>query len=212
MKKLYLSLLFLSIGLTLFAQSANPIAIHIEGGVKYNFKYNDYSVSHNDYDKNEGFSGAQFFISGLYSLNKNLSAGVGAGVNIYTRYVTYFDGITSVPVYANVLYKLPTSGDFIPFIDLKLGYGIVSRNYVTSPPGGVAPYQEEDFNVKNSGGVYTSPSVGLLFPLNNTAISLSLTYDLQVMKAKLTQLSGEMISDQTMTHSNTIGLRVGYIF
>ena len=212
MKKLYLSLLFLCIEITLFAQSANPIAIHVEGGVKYDFKYNDYSVSHNDYDKNEGFSGAQFFISGLYSLNNNLSAGVGAGVNIYTRYVTYFDGITSVPVYANVLYKLPSSGDFIPFIDLKLGYGIVSRNYVTSPPGGVAPFQEEDFNVRNSGGLYASPSVGILFPLNNTAISLSLTYDLQVMKAKLSQLSGEIISNQTMTHSNTIGLRIGYMF
>ena len=212
MKTFYLSLLFMCISLTAFAQSANRIAIHVEGGVKYNFKYNDYSVDYNDYDKNRGFSGAQFFISALYPLNKNLSAGLGAGVNIYTRYITYFDGITSVPIYANVLYKLPTSGDFIPFIDLKLGYGIVSRSYVTSPPGGIAPYQEEDFNVNNSGGIYASPSVGLLFPLNNTAISLSLTYDLQVMKAKLTQLSGEMISDQTMTHSNTIGLRVGYIF
>ena len=212
MKKFYLALLFLCIGFTLFAQSAKPIAIHVEGGVKYNVKYNDYSVSHNDYDKNSGFSGVQFFVSALYPLHKNLSAGVGAGVNIYTRYVTYFDGITSVPIYANVLYKLPSSGDFIPFIDLKLGYGIVSRSYVTSPPGGIAPFQEEDFNVKNSGGIYASPSVGLLFPLNNTAISLSLTYDLQVMKAKLTQLSGEMISNQTMTHSNTIGLRVGYIF
>ena len=141
-----------------------------------------------------------------------MSAGIGAGVNVYTRYMTYFDGITSVPVYANVLYQLPTSGDFVPFVDLKLGYGIISRNYVTSPPGGIAPYQEEDFNVKNSGGIYASPSVGLMFPLNNTAISLSLTYDLQVMKAKLTQLSGKMISDQTMTHSNTIGLRVGYMF
>lgn len=212
MKAFYLSLLFLCISLIAFTQSANRLAIHVEGGVKYNFKYDDYSGSYNDYDENRGFSGAQFFISGLYSLNNNLSAGVGAGVNIYTRYVTYFDGITSVPIYANVLYKLPTSGDFIPFIDLKLGYGIVSRSYVTSPPGGIAPFQEEDFNVKNSGGIYASPSVGLLFPLNNTAISLSLTYDLQVMKAKLTQLSGEMISNQTMTHSNTIGLRVGYIF
>lgn len=205
MKRLYLLLLFVSIGLTLFAQSANRIAIHVEGGLKYNVKSHDYA-------EDDGFSGVQFFASALYPLSKNLSVGLGAGVNIYTRYVTYFDGITSVPVYANVFYKLPSSGDFIPFVDLKLGYGIVSRSYVTSPPGGVAPYQEEDFNVKNSGGIYASPSVGVLFPLNNTAISLSLTYDLQVMKAKLSQLSGEKISDQTMTHSNTIGLRVGYIF
>ena len=205
MKTFYLSLFFLCISLTAFAQSANPIAIHVEGGVKYNLKSHEYA-------EDDGFSGAQFFISGLYSLNKNLSAGVGAGVNIYTRYVTYFDGITSVPVYANVLYKLPSSGDFIPFVDLKLGYGIVSRNYVTSPPGGLAPFQKEDFNVKNSGGIYVSPSVGILFPLDNTAISLSLTYDLQVMKATLSQLSGEKISHQTMTHSNTIGVRIGYMF
>lgn len=152
METFYLSLLFLCISLTTFTQSANSIAIHVEGGVKYNFKYNDYSVDHNDYDTNRGFSGAQFFISALYPINKNLFAGLGAGVNIYTRYVAYFDGITSVPVYANVLYKLPSSGDFITFVDFKLGYGIVSRNYVTSPPGGIAPYQDEDFNVKNSGG------------------------------------------------------------
>ena len=73
--------------------------------MKYSFKYDDYSGSYNDYDENRGFSGVQLFISGLYSLNENLSAGVGAGVNIYTRYVTYFDGITFVPIYANVLYK-----------------------------------------------------------------------------------------------------------
>ena len=205
MKTLYLSLLLLCFGFTLSAQPAKKIAFHAEGGVKYNVKSHKYA-------EDDGFSGAQFFLSGLYQFNENFSAGVGAGVNIYTRYVAYFDGITSVPVYANVLCKLPSSGDFIPFIDMKLGYGIVSRNYVASPEGGIAPFQEDDFNVKNSGGIYASPSVGLLFPLNNTSISVSLTYDLQVMKAELTQLSGEKISHQTMTHSNTIGLRIGYMF
>ncbi len=87
MKTNYLSLLFLCISLTAFAQRDNQIALHVEGGVKYNFKYNDYSVDHNDYDTNRGFSGAQFFISALYPINKNLFAGLGAGVNIYTRYV-----------------------------------------------------------------------------------------------------------------------------
>lgn len=74
MKTLYLSLFFMCSSLTAFAQSANRIALHVEGGVKYNVKYNNNSVSHNDYDKNRGFSGVQFFISGLYPINKKMSA------------------------------------------------------------------------------------------------------------------------------------------
>lgn len=212
MKTIYLSILFMCVGLSVFAQKANRVIVHVEGGAKYDVKPNHYS----GYDFNsqeEGFSGYQFFVTGLYPIYERFAAGVGAGVNVYTRYDEYFDNITSFPVYANAVYKLlPTSRDFVPFIDLKVGYGIVSRNYTITRILETFPEQRKDINVKNSGGIYVSPSVGILFPLNNTAISVSLAYDLQRMKAKLTDLSSERISEQTKTHNNTLALRIGFVF
>lgn len=122
---LFLFLFFLCSGLPAFSQKSKRIVVHVEAGVKYDVKPNIYS----GYDFNsqdEGFSGVQFFVSGIHPMNDNFAAGVGAGVNVYTRYDEYFDNITSFPVYANAVYKIPTSGDFVPFVDLKLGYGIVS--------------------------------------------------------------------------------------
>ncbi len=205
MKTLYLSLLFICIGLNMFAQKANKIVVHVEAGVKYDVKSNDYA-------DDDGFSGVQFFVSELYPMNENFAAGLGTGVNLYTRFDEYFDKITSIPLYANAIYKLPTSGDFIPFVDLKLGYGIVSRDYIITRILETFPEQRKELNVKNYGGIYLSPSVGVLFPLNKTAISLSLSYDLQRMKAKLTDLSGERISEESKTYANTLTLRIGYIF
>lgn len=207
MKTVYLSLLLLCISLTTFAQSGNKIAIHVEGGVKYDFKFNS-----DDYTDDEGFSGAQFFISGTYPLSKSLAGGIGAGLNIYTRYIPYFDGITSVPIFANIIYKLPDSGDFIPFVDLKMGYGIVSRSYDTSAATGANPNNDKDYHIKNSGGAYISPSIGILFPMKNTAFTLSLSYEVQVMKAKLSDMSGMKISEQTKNHAETLALRIGYLF
>lgn len=207
MKTVYLSLLLLCISLTTFAQSGNKIAIHVEGGVKYDFKFNS-----DDYTDDEGFSGAQFFISGTYPLSKSLAGGIGAGLNIYTQYIPYFDGITSVPIFANIIYKLPDSGDFIPFVDLKMGYGIVSRSYDASAATGANPNNDKDYHIKNSGGAYISPSIGILFPMKNTAFSLSLSYEVQVMKAKLSDMSGMKISEQTKNHAETLALRIGYLF
>lgn len=207
MKTVYLSLLLLCISLSTFAQSGNKIAIHVEGGVKYDFKFNS-----DVYSDDEGFSGAQFFISGTYPLSKYLAGGIGTGVNIYTRYVPYFDGITSVPIFTNIIYKLPDFGDFIPFVDVKMGYGIVSRSYNATAAPGSNPNNDKDYHVKNSGGAYFSPSVGILFPMTNTAFSLSLSYDVQVMKAKLSDMSGMKISEQTKTHAKTLALRIGYLF
>ena len=62
MKHIYLSLLFIFIGLTVFAQKSNRIIVHLEAGVKYDVKSN----LNSGYDFNsseEGFSGYQFFVS-----------------------------------------------------------------------------------------------------------------------------------------------------
>lgn len=212
MKPIYLSLLFLCCGLTLFAQKANRVILHVEAGAKYDVKPNHYS----GYDFNsqeEGFSGYQFFVSGLYPMNERFAAGVGGGVNVYTRYDEYFDNIISFPVYANAVFKLlSTSRDFVPFIDLKVGYGIVSRDYIVTHFLEIFPEERIDTNVKNSGGVYVSPSIGIMFPWDDRAFSLSLSYDLQTMKSKLTDLSHERISEHTKTHTNTLALRIGFMF
>ena len=210
MKTIYLSLLFLCLGLTAFAQKSNRIIVHVEAGVKYDVKPNTYS----GYDFNsqeEGFSGYQFFVSGLYPINDNFAAGIGAGVNVYTRYDEIFDKITSVPVYSNAIYKIPTSGAFVPFVDLKLGFGIVSRDYIVTRILASSPEQRQDLSVKNSGGLYVSPSVGIMFPWDDRAFSVSLSYDLQTMKAKYSEPSGP-ISEQTKTHTHTLALRLGFMF
>lgn len=204
MKTIYLSLLFLCLGLTTFAQKSNRIIVHVEGGAKFDVRSNDYADE-------RGFSGYQFFVSGLYPISENFAAGVGAGVNVYTRYDEIFDKITSVPVYANAVYKIPTSKDFVSYVDLKLGYGIVSRDYIVTRILEIFPEQRQELNVKNSGGLYVSPSIGYLFPWDDRAFTVSLSYDLQLMKAKYSEPSGPIL-EQTKTHSNTFALRVGFMF
>lgn len=212
MKTIYLFLFFMCSGLTLFAQKENRIVLHVEAGAKYDVKPNHYS----GYDFNsqeKGFSGYQLFVSGLYPMNERFAAGVGAGANVYTRYDEYFDNITSFPVYANAVYKLlPTSRDFVPFIDVKVGYGIISREYRVTHFLEIYPEERIDRNVKNSGGLYVSPSIGIMFPWDDRAFTLSLSYDLQTMKSKLTDLSNETISTNTKTHTNTLALRIGFMF
>ncbi|MGV8963961.1 MAG: hypothetical protein ACOH2V_11370 [Candidatus Saccharimonadaceae bacterium] len=205
MKSIYLSLLFLCLGLTAFAQKSNRIVVHLEAGAKYDLKSNGNADT-------EGFSGYQFFVSAIKPVNENFAAGLGAGVNVYTRYVEYFDNIISYPVYANALYKLPTSGDFVPFIDMKLGYGIISNSYTTKKNIELFPNDQEEFNVKNIGGLYVSPSIGVMFPWDTKALTLSVSYELQNMKAQFSDMSGARISDQTKTHTNTLALRLGFMF
>ena len=205
MKSIYLSLLFLCLGLTAFAQKSNRIVVHLEAGAKYDLKSNGNADT-------EGFSGYQFFVSAIKPVNENFAAGLGAGVNVYTRYVEYFDNIISYPVYANALYKLPTSGDFVPFIDMKLGYGIISNSYTTKKNIELFPNDQEEFNVKNIGGLYVSPSIGVMFPWDTKALTLSVSYELQNMKAQFNDMSGARISDQTKTHTNTLALRLGFMF
>ena len=205
MKTIYLSLLFLCGGLTLFAQKSYRIIMHVEAGAKFDVRSNDHA-------DDRGFSGYQFFVSGLKPMNEYFAAGLGAGVNVYTRFDEYFDKITSIPVYANAVYKLPTSGDFVPFIDLKLGYGIVSREYVVTRILETFPEQRQEINVKNSGGLYLSPSIGVMYPWDNKALTLSLSYDLQMMQAALSDVSGEIMPKQTKNHTNTLALRLGFMF
>ena len=205
MKTIYLSLILLFSGLSLNAQKANRIIVHLEAGAKFDVRSNDYA-------DDRGFSGYQFFVSGLKPLSEYFAAGIGTGVNVYTRYDEYFDNITSFPVYANAIYKIPTSRDFVRFIDLKVGYSIVSRDYTVSHILETFPEQRIDTNVKNSGGLYVSPSIGIMFPWDDRAFTLSLSYDLQTMKSKLTDLSSERITEQTKTHTNTFALRIGFMF
>ena len=62
MKSIYLSLLFLCLGLTAFAQKSNRIVVHVEAGVKYDVK-SDLNSGYDFNSSEEGFSGYQFFVS-----------------------------------------------------------------------------------------------------------------------------------------------------
>ena len=197
MKTFYLTVLVLFTTLTIVAQRADKIAVHTEVGVKYDV-----------FDKNSDFSGAQLFVSGLYPLDDNFFAGLGVGVHTFTVGNKNY----SFPIYANVLYKIPISAKVIPFIDAKVGYGIVSKSYDTSVVIDIDPFKEENYKVKNSGGLYFSPSVGVLFPVKNNAISLSLSYDFQKIKSKWNNLSVGEVTEHTNTHSKTMALKIGFLF
>ena len=92
MKKFNLSLLFLLIGLTLFAQRSNKIIVHAEAGAKFDV-----------FAKNVGYTGYQLFLSGLHPFDNNFAAGAGVGFNTFHK---SYEKFNAIPVYANVFYKM----------------------------------------------------------------------------------------------------------
>lgn len=197
MKKIYLSLLFLCIGLTLFAQRENKIIVHAEAGAKYDV-----------FAKNISNSGYQFFVSGMHPFYNNLAAGIGAGYNMFN---TYYEEFTAIPIYVDVFYRMPISTKFIPFVEAKVGYGIISKERDESLSVGLEPVVY-DYHSKFSGGVYIAPSIGVLFPVKNSAISVSVSYDMQRVKRKYEDLSTREVLEQSKFNSKTMALKIGFLF
>ena len=199
MKIIYLSLLFLYSGLTLFAQNSDKIIVHAEAGAKFDA-----------FDKNVGYTGYQFFLSGLHPFDNNFAAGVGAGFNKFHKSSEEF---IAIPVYANVFYKMPKSRrKFTSFVEAKLGYGIISKEYEISETLNSYPPIVYDFQVTYSGGIYIAPSIGIFFPVKNNAISVSISYDLQRVNRKWENLSNGEISEQSKFNSKTVAWKIGFLF
>lgn len=114
-----------------------------------------------------------FHTSLNYNLRKNLSAGVGVGVEFYEE--------TYMPVTANLLYRFSNRG-VTPFVMLQGGYQIPiegSRKYANQIVPMVAPLWGGDYyyspvKLDAKGGFMMNPSAGIFVRLN-AAMDLALS-------------------------------------
>ncbi len=154
-----------------------------------------------------------------YYISENLFAGVGVALYDYRfnglinipgegyNQMEFKSSFVSAPIYAHGLWKFRTDAKPSWFVSLKAGYGIVMKskyNYID----GLAPELEmsEDY----SGGLFASPSVGYMYPINSkNAISLSVSYDVQKYTATTKTEIRESKKDKT---NSTVGVKVGWVF
>lgn len=212
MKKFILQLFLLSC-FTIVIQGQNKtgtFGLQIETG--YAFKLSD---SYPDF----AYQAFNIAASPGYHISENLFAGIGGALYDY-RYseVKNFYGsdngtiditssFVSVPVYAHGLWKFRTGTKPSWFVSLKAGYGIVLKSkyeYIHS----LAPEVEksEDY----SGGLFASPSVGYMYPINSkNAISLSVSYDIQKYTVNTKTDVRDTKKDKT---NSTIAVKIGWTF
>ena len=143
-----------------------------------------------------------------YELYKNLSAGVGVGVEFLNE--------TYLPVTANVLYQFRKNKNIFPFIRFRTGYQVALESTTTvGNPGNYYydylsyypyPYQSWE-KLKSRGGWLIDPSVGvILYTQSGLGFSLSAGYRHQNLK-----YTGK--NDYTLyTEYNRLLLTFGIIF
>ena len=71
----------------------------------------------------------------------------------------------------------------------------------------------EDYENHYSGGLYVSPSIGFIYPLNyKNSLSLSLSYDLQQNKEELVDTRMGIPKGKEDRDNYTLALKVGWAF
>lgn len=116
-----------------------------------------------------------------YMFDNKLSAGLGAGLEFYKE--------TYIPVFANVMYRMPNGNRVTPYISLQGGYNLpLTKTRMTTyqilPVSQVAPindyyyypyYTTED--LKSTGGFLVNPAVGFIYQISDGfGLGLSLGY------------------------------------
>lgn len=172
-------------------------------------------------NKGTKISGFEFFATPTYALGDNANIGIGLGLKVNTvNGLVSLKGldedakekIYALPLYARALYKLNVNKVF-PFIEGKLGYTYVNKDYSGKLTGYYPEYQGAvDINSTRKGGLFFSPSVGLFFPVKNRQnISVSLAYILDQQSIKSHAVQINKTDKQIVTH-HSIAIRVGYMF
>lgn len=137
-----------------------------------------------------GLSGFDLSLTGMYDINKRLSAGIGVGVE-----KLYDPAYTIFPVFTKIVYS-PLRSSEKPFIFTKIGYGIGS-------------------NISNAGFLF-NPGLGYKFPLRqHFAICVLLGYHLQSVRYEINSYSSvASVVDSYTSHNNrhSISLGVGLVF
>ena len=64
-----------------------------------------------------------------------------------------------------------------------------------------------------SGGLYVSPSIGFMYPINNkNSLSLSVSYDVQQYKEEREDKATNVMMGEKDKTNNTIGVKLGWVF
>ncbi|MDD2244573.1 MAG: outer membrane beta-barrel protein [Dysgonamonadaceae bacterium] len=200
MKKIVIVFLVTFFTLNIMAQGTKPVQLHTELGYGIEFQDNSY----------QSF---QIYVTPQYHFNKNIWVGGGVGLMSLIRNLDLSpeesNKLTLIPVYAASGYNFDIVGnDIVPFVNLKAGYGFMSKKYqftnefVKDPE---EPIKMVDF--KHTGGLYFSPSIGADFRLNNkNAVTLSLSYILR--QTKVSYDERELSND----YNSGMAIMIGYRF
>jgi len=119
-----------------------------------------------------------------YELYKNLSAGIGVGVEFLKE--------TYLPVTANVLYQFRKNKNIFPFVRFRTGYQVALEStttisntnyyYYDSSSYYYYPYQSWE-KLKSRGGLLIDPSAGvIIYTQSGFGFSLSAGYRHQKLK------------------------------
>ena len=156
-------------------------------------------------------------VSPGYHVTDKLFAGLRVGVYNYGfNYNELSEGMLdiqssflAIPIYAHGMWKFRGSEKPSFFVSLKAGYGIVSKSmYPMRGIGGL-----EDYENHYTGGLYVSPSIGFMYPVNNkNSLSLSISYELQQNKEELvdTRIGKPMGKEDRENY--TLAVKVGWTF
>jgi len=119
-----------------------------------------------------------------YGLYKNLSAGIGVGVEFLNE--------TYLPVTANVMYQFRKDKALFPFIRLRAGYQVALESsttinnysyYLPPPVDYIYPYYPTETKLSAKGGWMFDPSVGVIvYTRPGLGISLAAGYRYQKLK------------------------------
>lgn len=226
MKKLFTILtLFCCISIATEAQSkAGTYGLQVETG--YGFKFGGESFGFSPSGSAYGGSGAgsshwdlshegwNIAVSPGYHVTDKLFAGVGVGLYNYSASITsevmdLESSFLSIPIYAHGVWNFNGNQKPSFFVSLKAGYGIISKKLY--PVKGIAGL--EKIESRFSGGLYVSPSIGYMYPINNkNSLSLSVSYDVQQYKEDREDKAINVMMEEKDKTNSTIAVKIGWAF
>lgn len=170
---------------TILIKGQDKFNIHVDYSYLYGFLENG-----DLWEINSGLNGFDINISGMYDINKHLSAGAGIGVE-----KLYDPSYTVFPIFMKVDYY-PFKSTRKPYIYTKFGYGIGTE-------------------ISNAGILFNS---GLGYEINflkHFGVNFMLGYHLQSIRYEIiTFYEPEIISDTKIGHNNrhSISFGIGFVF
>jgi hypothetical protein len=209
-----------------FSQTNNTFGFRVETGI-------DREITKN---KSEG-GAFRIFATPFWNLKDNTSIGVGAGFEIHLeekpysglaeinaeygssvspedlRFLKDYANVVSFPFYVSALQKFSYKR-FTPFVEGKLGYTYRDRYDAWNVKNFFTDHPDEEVEIRSTrkGGLFFSPSVGLLFPVKKKHyFSASIAYSLDRTSFE----SYAVETDQRAKGSYSIhsaAFRIGYIF